>query len=174
MKQKIFLSTLTFFLATVVVLAQDQIKSSVIANGGAVLTGSSNKITGTVGQSLIGNLSNQSNLIRSGFWEQTTVLITGVEKPDDKTLPKEFNLYQNYPNPFNPSTTIQFALPKESFTKLEIFNILGEKVITLVSEMLSPGAYKYKWDAGRYSSGVYFYRITAGNFIQTKKLLLMK
>ncbi len=171
----------TYFLAIIFLLlsgtllhAQYQIKSSVIANGGAALTGNSNRITGTVGQSLIGNTGNQSNFIKSGFWEQTTALITGVEKPDDKTLPKEFDLYQNYPNPFNPSTTIQFALPKESFTKLEIFNSLGEKVFTLISEMLSPGVYKYRWDAGKYSSGVYFYRITAGNFVQTKKLLLIK
>ena len=102
------------------------------------------------------------------------VIVTSVRQEDNVSIPSDFKLYQNYPNPFNPSTTIKFAIPKESYTKLEIFNILGEKVMTLVSEMLSPGAYKYKWDAGRYSSGVYFYRITAGNFIQTKKLLLLK
>ncbi len=175
MKRKIFLLTMAFFIATFYKFGQDQINSSVVANGGAVLTGTSNKITGTVGQSLVGNVSNQSNfIIRSGFWEQTTALITGVEKPDDKTLPKEFKLYQNYPNPFNPSTTIQFALPKESFTKLEIFNALGQKITTLFSETLLPGIYKYKWDAGGFSSGVYFYRIIADNFVQTKKLLLMK
>jgi Secretion system C-terminal sorting domain len=174
MKQKIFFLTLVLFITPLVMNAQNQIKSSVVANGGVVLTGSSNKIIGTVGQSLIGNISNQSNLIKSGFWEQASGLITDVETPGNKTLPKEFSLYQNYPNPFNPSTTIQFALPKESFTKLEIFNALGQKVSTLVSESLSPGIYKYKWDAGGYSSGVYFYRITTGNFVQTKKLLLTK
>jgi hypothetical protein len=168
-----FLLILTFSI-TIFVQAQTQITSSVIANGGAVLTGNSNKITGTVGQSLIGNMSNQSNLIKSGFWEQANGLITDVEVLDDKTLPKVFKLYQNYPNPFNPSTTIQFALPKESFTKLEIFNSLGEKVTTLVSETLPSGLYEYKWDADKYSSGVYFYRIISDNFVQTKKLLLIK
>ncbi len=101
-------------------------------------------------------------------------IVTSVQQEDNVSIPSDFKLYQNYPNPFNPSTTIKFAIPKESYTKLEIFNILGEKVTTLVSEMLSPGAYKYKWDAGRYSSGVYFYRIIADSFIQTKKLLLVK
>ena len=174
MKPKMFLLTLFFFITPLVMNAQNQIKSSVVANGGAVLTGSSNKIVGTVGQSLIGNISNQNNLIKSGFWEQASGLITDVETPGNKTLPKEFSLYQNYPNPFNPSTTIQFTLPKESFTKLEIFNALGQKVSTLVSENLSSGIYKYKWDAGGFSSGVYFYRIIADNFVQTKKLLLIK
>jgi len=174
MKQKIFFLTLVLFITPLVMNAQNQIKSSVVANGGTVLTGSSNKIAGTVGQSLIGNTGNQSNFIKSGFWEQANGLITDVEVPYNKTIPKEFKLFQNYPNPFNPSTTIQFSLPKESFTKLEIFNALGEKVSTLVSEMLSPGVYKYKWDAYRFSSGVYFYRIIADNFVQTKKLLLLK
>ena len=172
--QTYFLAIMFLLLSGTLLHAQYQIKSRVIANGGAALTGNSNKITGTVGQSLIGNISNQNNLIKSGFWEQANGLITDVEELDDKTIPKEFKLYQNYPNPFNPSTTIQFALPKESFTRLEIFNVLGEKVKTLVSEMLSPGVYKYKWDAGRYSSGVYFYCINTDNFIQTKKLLLLK
>ena len=174
MKSKIFLLSLIFLITSIVAFAQSQIKSSIIANGGAVLTGSSNKITGTVGQSLTGNINGQSNLIKSGFWEQTNFLITSVEGTNDKTIPKEFRLYQNYPNPFNPSTTIKFDLPKESFTKLEVFNALGEKVSTLVSETLSPGVYNYKWDAAKFSSGVYFYRIVAENFIQTKKLLLVK
>ena len=85
-----------------------------------------------------------------------------------------YYLFQNYPNPFNPSTTIQFALPKESFAKLEIFNAIGERVSTLVSETLAAGTYNYEWNAEWLSSGIYFYRLTAGNYIQTKKLLLMK
>ncbi len=103
-----------------------------------------------------------------GSYEYSNVVEANIK------LPAKYELLQNYPNPFNPSTTIQFNLPKESFTKLEIFNVVGEKVETLVSEPLSVGIYKYKWDAGGYSSGVYFYRITTGNFVQTKKLLLTK
>jgi hypothetical protein len=89
-------------------------------------------------------------------------------------LPDKYELAQNYPNPFNPSTTIQFTLPKKSFTKLEIFNVMGEKIETLVSEALSSGTYKYEWNAKNLSSGVYFYRLSTENFMQSKKLLLMK
>ena len=89
-------------------------------------------------------------------------------------IPDNYYLEQNYPNPFNPSTTMQFAIPKESFTRLEIFNALGEKVSTLVSETLSSGTYEYEWNAEGLSSGVYFYRLSTEKFAQTKKLLLMK
>jgi len=89
-------------------------------------------------------------------------------------IPKEFSLSQNYPNPFNPSTTIQFSIQEQSFVKLEIFNALGEKVSTLVSENLSTGTYEYEWNAEGLPSGVYFYRLTAENYTQVKKLLFMK
>jgi photosystem II stability/assembly factor-like uncharacterized protein len=89
-------------------------------------------------------------------------------------LPTNYSLEQNYPNPFNPSTTIRFSITKESFTKLEIFNSLGEKVSTLVSEHLRAGAYKYEWNAKEFASGIYFYTLTAGDFQESKKLILLK
>ncbi|RPI74053.1 MAG: T9SS C-terminal target domain-containing protein [Ignavibacteriales bacterium] len=97
-----------------------------------------------------------------------------IIKLTDGNSPDNYILHQNYPNPFNPSTTIQFALPNESFTKIEIFNSLGEKVSTLVSENLSAGTYKYEWNAEGLPGGVYFYRISTENFKQTKKLMLLK
>ncbi len=88
--------------------------------------------------------------------------------------PAVFSLSQNYPNPFNPSTTIEFALPAPGFVTLSIFNILGEKVATLVSEELTAGSYKYHWDATELTSGIYFYRIQTGLFVEIKKMLLLK
>ena len=86
-----------------------------------------------------------------------------------------FVLQQNYPNPFNPNTTIEFSLPNTEFVTLKIYNILGEEVATLVSEKFTAGKYKYEWDASRLASGVYLYRLEAGNnFIKTKKLILLK
>ncbi len=93
---------------------------------------------------------------------------------EDGDVPEEYFLKQNYPNPFNPSTTIQFSLPQTSFVKLEVFNALGEKVEVLVSEELSAGTYKYNWNASDLPSGIYFYSLTANNFKQTRKLVLMK
>jgi len=85
-----------------------------------------------------------------------------------------FVLRQNYPNPFNPITTIEFALPKSARATLKVFDLLGREVATLVGENLPVGAHKAEWNAGGISSGVYLYRLVAGNFIQTKKLVLLR
>jgi pectate lyase len=98
--------------------------------------------------------------------------ITGIEEL--KSVPSDFVLYQNCPNPFNPTTTIEFVLPKAKFVKLRIYNILGEEVATLVSERLNAGKYEYGWDAGRLASGVYLYRMVAGDYVQVRKMILMK
>jgi flagellar hook assembly protein FlgD len=89
-------------------------------------------------------------------------------------MPGTFSLSQNYPNPFNPSTKISFFIPKEAFVKLEIYNSTGEKVSTLVSENLTAGNYKYEWNAKSLPSGIYFYKMTADNFVQTRKMILLK
>ena len=102
-----------------------------------------------------------------------TVDVQGLNEITNE-VPESFSLLQNYPNPFNPSTTIQFALPKESFTKLEIFNALGEKVSTLVSETLSAGTYEYEWETKGLPSGIYFYRLKANHFSEMKKMVLLR
>ncbi|KAA3615591.1 MAG: T9SS C-terminal target domain-containing protein [Calditrichaeota bacterium] len=90
-------------------------------------------------------------------------------------LPKEFALNQNYPNPFNPTTAISYQLAKTSEVELSIFNLLGQKVVTLVSKKQTAGSYKVEWDASVFSSGVYLYRLETGDgFIQTQKLVLLK
>ncbi len=93
----------------------------------------------------------------------------------DPNLPSSFRLYQNYPNPFNPITTIKFNLPKTSEIMLKIFNILGEEVATLVSDRLTAGSYSYEWSrpAGM-ASGVYLYKLEAGDYVETRKMVLMK
>jgi hypothetical protein len=94
-------------------------------------------------------------------------------------IPNSFSLSQNYPNPFNPSTKISFSLPNSSNsgamdTKLIIYDALGREVTTLVSQKLQPGIYQTEWDGTNYNSGVYFYKIEAGDFNQTKKMILIK
>jgi hypothetical protein len=89
-------------------------------------------------------------------------------------LPKEFALRQNYPNPFNPSTTIKYALPTDSRVSLKLFNILGQEVLTLVNEEQKAGYKSVEWNALNFASGVYFYRLQAGDFVSSKKLLLLK
>ncbi len=105
---------------------------------------------------------------------ESLLALVGIKSMPIATIPLEYSLSQNYPNPFNPSTTIEFTLPKSAFVTLKVYNLLGEEIATLVSEDLSAGKYKYLWDATRLASGVYFYRLHAGEFKQTKKLILMK
>jgi hypothetical protein len=86
----------------------------------------------------------------------------------------EFELYDNYPNPFNPSTTIRYALPYSSNVALAVFNALGQQVATLVNWIQEAGYHEVKFDGSNLASGVYFYRIQAGSFVQTKKLILLR
>jgi hypothetical protein len=98
---------------------------------------------------------------------------TGVEE-NQMQIPTRFALEQNYPNPFNPSTTISFDLPKQSFVSLKVFDLIGREVATVVCEELQGGNYTRQWNAANVSSGVYFYRLQAGTFTETKKLILLK
>ncbi|MGM0739866.1 MAG: T9SS type A sorting domain-containing protein, partial [Bacteroidota bacterium] len=114
-----------------------------------------------------------------GFWDgeenvsgQLFVNATSSEYADG--LPREFALQQNYPNPFNPSTRIAFALPQQQHVRLEVYDLLGRRVALLVDEVRPAGAYTVDFDAAALTSGVYLYRITAGDFNQTRKMMLMK
>jgi hypothetical protein len=89
-------------------------------------------------------------------------------------LPKVYSLSQNYPNPFNPTTNIKFSLPNNSFAKLVIYDATGKELESLVSEQLNAGTYEVVWSANRYSSGVYYYKLTAGDFSKTNKMILLK
>jgi len=109
---------------------------------------------------------------------------TGLLKQDElaeqaATLPEAFGLDQNYPNPFNPTTVIRYQLPQNRNVLLKVFDILGQEVKVLVNEAQQAGSYQIQWDGtnatgARVSSGVYFYRIQAGDFVNTKKMLLLK
>ena len=98
--------------------------------------------------------------------------ITGID--NHKTQPVEFNLEQNYPNPFNPSTKIRFQVPVVSFVSLEVYDILGRNISTLINKEMNAGTYEAEFDGNRFASGVYIYRLKAGNNISNKKMLLLK
>jgi len=109
-----------------------------------------------------------------GIWKRPiSQLITAASDRRD-ILPDGFKLSQNYPNPFNPSTTIHFELPKQSQVRLDLFNMLGQSVMQVLDEKRQAGVYDVQIRAGNLSSGMYFYRLTAGDFVQTKKMVLMK
>ena len=101
-------------------------------------------------------------------------IITGVNNSHEYLLSSSYSLNQNYPNPFNPSTTISFNLPLRSFVSLKVFDLIGREVATIVSEELQSGKYSRQWNALDLPSGIYFYRLQAGAFVETRKLILLK
>ncbi len=109
-----------------------------------------------------------------GVWSRSA-LITSVKSPElVNGISSRYELFQNYPNPFNPSTSIKFSLPHSGYVTLKVYNTLGEEIATLVSKNLSTGRYTTEWNASGFSSGVYFYRLQAGEFVEVRRLLLLK
>jgi hypothetical protein len=100
-------------------------------------------------------------------------VITGIPEIQSN-LPEEFALRQNYPNPFNPRTTINYELPSTLVVDLSVYNLLGQRVARLINERQEAGYHQAEWDASGISSGVYFYKIQAGDFLAVKKMILLR
>ncbi len=105
----------------------------------------------------------------------------GLSVDGEDQIPEEFSLSQNYPNPFNPVTSIQYAVSSRQFVTLKVYDVLGNEIATLVNEEKQPGTYEVEFDATSHSgevrnltSGIYFYQLKAGNYIETKKMVLIK
>jgi hypothetical protein len=111
-------------------------------------------------------------------------VINGVVYGDTSTLvginqisseiPQDYTLSQNYPNPFNPVTNIKFEMPKSGLVKLVIYDAAGKEITHLVNQQMQAGSYSADWDASAYPSGVYFYKIETGSFVETQKMILLK
>ena len=100
--------------------------------------------------------------------------ITPLSVQGQLQAPKEFALYQNYPNPFNPVTQIKYDIPNETFVTLVVYDLLGHEVSVIVNETKKPGSYTATWGSGNIPSGVYIYKLTAGNYEHTMKMVLLK
>ncbi len=108
------------------------------------------------------------------WWENT--LITYIEVPNFSStyFPNDFTLKNNFPNPFNPSTTIEYSLPKAANVRIEVYNVAGQKIETLLNNAIKAGHHEIEFNAQNLSSGIYFYRMQAGEFHQVKKMILIK
>jgi len=120
-------------------------------------------------------------MVPAGVGIRARATLTLAQSIDDKaiTTPNDFVLSQNYPNPFNSATTIDYSIPRQSRVTIDIYNLLGQKVKSLINEIIPAGNYTAIWDGTdsnnrSVSSGVYYYRISAGDMTDTKKLVLMK
>lgn len=111
----------------------------------------------------------------SGAWQRPiSGIITSVSQSPGQQIPNEYSLGQNFPNPFNPTTTIEFSIPSRAFVTLRIYDILGVERATLLSKELPGGTHRVDWHPSADGSGVYFYRLQAGRFSETRKLILLK
>jgi hypothetical protein len=168
----ILICTLCAFTAAEV-KAQTTLRTGVFATGGGMLSNGTYAAAGTMGQSVIGRSVGTTFAASAGFWGDGGVILE-VEEPATIEVPAEYALMQNYPNPFNPMTTIRYGLPRKSTPTLAIFNALGQQVALLVDGEQEAGYHDVKFDASGFASGVYFYRLVAGDFVQTRKLLLLR
>ncbi|MCL4511103.1 MAG: T9SS type A sorting domain-containing protein [Bacteroidetes bacterium] len=125
----------------------------------------------TLPDTVSGNLHKATYALFDDFVLDNTV--TDV-KDNEFTLPSNYSLTQNYPNPFNPATEIEFTIPTGHHVTLKVYNMMGQELETLVDEQLPQGRYKKAFDASRLASGVYLYKLQAGNFSQVKKMVLVK
>jgi hypothetical protein len=143
--------------------------------GFAVPTSANTMVKSAVGQNFVGTMQQGNTRIESGFLADTLFQKpVAVSEKKEEVIPSTYELEQNYPNPFNPSTTIAFALPKPSEVTLKIFDASGREVATLVEGKLPAGRHEVVLDASPFSSGVYFYRLQAGEFSRTRRLMLVK
>ena len=132
------------------------------------------KVHSIIGQQFVGQTGDGGIRIQSGFIMGIQI-ITSVGISDGLIeLPFDYSLNQNYPNPFNPETTIKYGLPQSGDVSLIIYNITGHEVIRLVNNNQLGGTHTVTWDASNFSSGIYFYRLQVGDYIETKKMVLLK
>jgi photosystem II stability/assembly factor-like uncharacterized protein len=114
-----------------------------------------------------------AGILKGGVWKRPLSELTGITN-EETELPKDFNLSQNYPNPFNPNTTINYSLAKAGSVRLIVYNAIGSKVATVVNEYKPVGNYSVQFNKSNLPSGIYFYKLEAGQFSQVKKMILLK
>lgn len=152
--------------------------STVMAQGNFLSALGTSKTTGlnvisSIGEPFLGISKADNIFVMGGNLNQISSIFVGTESIGEVSYP-QYELFQNFPNPFNPITKIQFAISKSEMVVLKIFDIAGNELGTLVNEYKVPGVYTVYFNGAKLSSGVYFYRISAGNYTAVKKLIVLK
>ena len=154
--------------------AQSIISWSAVDMGFVISSSPTTMVKSVVGQGFVGMMTGANTVIETGFLVDTLFRTVVTSVAERSEVPREFKLCQNYPNPFNPSTTIKYELPKSSMVTMSVYDMLGRQVSVLVDERRDAGVHEVKFEGPNLASGVYFYRLQAGDFTQTKRLLLLK
>ncbi|MFH2056445.1 MAG: T9SS type A sorting domain-containing protein [bacterium] len=171
---------LTLFLSGAAGAQNYQLDWLSINSGGEVAQTSASYGVGlTVAQAVAGHCESANYQAYLGFWHPLMASAVAVEQIETPTLPTQFSLEQNYPNPFNPTTTIEFSIPRGGQVRIEVYNMLGQLVTLLSDGPLPAGLYRVVWDGrdiwgNQVASGVYLYRLQAGDYLATRKMLLLK
>jgi hypothetical protein len=156
-------------------VAADAGFTSIIVND-SMVGGTSKTISGLANNTQYWWRVNAKNYYGTSVYSSVfnfTTTVTGISK-NGAEIPGKFMLYGNYPNPFNPVTNIRFDLPNHSEVSLQVYNIEGKLIDNLVKGVFEAGIYNISYDAGSLPSGIYFYKLTAGNYTQTRKMVLVK
>jgi hypothetical protein len=152
------------------------LRSSVFDLGSGFPSAANSRLQSILGQNFVGVTGAGNVVVTGGFlvdslsWNR----VTGIDGTGSRDLPKAFALLQNFPNPFNPSTVISFRLPVASNVRIVVYDILGREVSVIVNERRPAGSYAERFDASALASGVYLYRFTAGGFVQTRKMIVVR
>lgn len=146
---------------------------------GTIVPESRFRFTGNYGAMIMTSYSDSINIkfyaVPDSLKDDTTIILPPIGLIQvSNTIPDGFSLGQNYPNPFNPATNFEFRIAEFGFVMLTIYDATGSEVETLINEQLNAGTYKANWNASRFSGGIYFYKLTAGNFSEAKKMILIK
>ena len=171
MIKKIIFITVLFILSDYI-YGQYKIPASVLGNGGGFISSSKFQINSTGGQTSIGFTEAGNFKNQVGFWRAAQIL-TPVEELQD-IIPKEYGLEKNYPNPFNPSTTISYQMPYQDYVSLKVFDVLGNEVADILHEIKPAGLHEIDFDASKYVSGIYIYKMMIGGNAQTKRMIFLK
>jgi hypothetical protein len=155
-------------------LAGETIGNYVFGSGGVLAATSPTYVHhATVGQMAIGHAQSTNYVLSSGFWVVSGRL-TGARTADVSGIPTAYMLEQNYPNPFNPSTTIRYGVPHKSTVRLTLFSMLGQQIAELVNGEAEAGYHELRFNAAGYASGVYMYRLSAADWVQTRMMVLVR
>jgi hypothetical protein len=159
----------------IVNIASNQTSGFNVGSNPKIIKGATNFIGTLSGASgsLVIDVFSSDNSVLYGQSASQSIVMTGIKEASN-IVPKAYSLSQNYPNPFNPTTNINFSLVKPSNVTLAVYNVLGQKVATIVNQFMQAGSYTYQFDASKLASGIYIYRIEAGNFVSIKKFVLLK
>ncbi len=152
--------------------AQYAVTGSVVSCGGGAVSSETNRIIGSVGQGIVGVVSDERYTAEIGFWYQPGWILTGV--PDDPGLSPVFMLSQNRPNPFNPVTTVEFGVERPTHVTVRLYDVGGREVRTLVDGERDAGLHTVVLNASGLASGVYLCRMEAGMFVAERKVVLLK